>query len=149
MYGLNFLLTPKFLTHTPLNMHLLSSILCVWDTIYLNCDVISLSDMGPRTPMGFWEPRTSDTPGNFLLTYDTYPMYFVYLSHNLRFYGVNRSPEVCWRFVDPPPPPPITTTTTTTTTKVNYILWIRITVFIYSWRFFLRFQIVVCPLCFK
>ena len=117
-------------------MHFLSSILCVWDTISLNCDVISLSETGPRTPMWFWEPLTSDTPGTFLLTYDTCPMYFVYLSHNLRFHGVNRSPEVSWCFVDPPPPPPITTTTTTTTTKVHYILWIRITVFLFMMLLF-------------
>ena len=39
----------KFWTHTPQNMHFTVSYFCVWVTIYLNCDVISLSEPGPSS----------------------------------------------------------------------------------------------------
>ena len=38
----------KFRTHTPQNMHSTVFNFCVWVTISLNCDVISLSETGPR-----------------------------------------------------------------------------------------------------
>ena len=38
----------KFWTHTPQNMHFTVFSFCVWVTISLNCDVISLSETGPR-----------------------------------------------------------------------------------------------------
>ena len=38
----------KFWTHTPQNMHFTVFYFCVWVTISLNCDVISLSETGPR-----------------------------------------------------------------------------------------------------
>ena len=37
----------KFWTHTPQNMHFIVFNFCVWVTISLNCDVISLSETGP------------------------------------------------------------------------------------------------------
>ena len=37
----------KFWTHTPQNMHYTVFNFCVWVTISLNCDVISLSETGP------------------------------------------------------------------------------------------------------
>ena len=47
----------KFWTHTPQNMHSTVFYFCVWVTISLNCDVISLSETGPRSlfniPNGF------------------------------------------------------------------------------------------------
>ena len=39
----------KIWTHTPQNMHFTVSCFCVWVTISLNCDVISLSETGPRS----------------------------------------------------------------------------------------------------
>ena len=47
----------KFWTHTPQNMHFTVSYFCVWVTISLNCDVISLSETGPSiglVPVSFW-----------------------------------------------------------------------------------------------
>ena len=38
----------KFWTHTPQNMNFTVFFFCVWVTISLNCDVISLSETGPR-----------------------------------------------------------------------------------------------------
>ena len=38
----------KFWTHTPQNMNFTVFYFCVWVTISLNCDVISLSETGPR-----------------------------------------------------------------------------------------------------
>ena len=38
----------KFWTHTSQNKHFTVCNFCVWVTIYLNCGVISLSEMGPR-----------------------------------------------------------------------------------------------------
>ena len=38
----------KFLTHIPQNKHFAVFYFCVWVTISLNCDVISLSETGPR-----------------------------------------------------------------------------------------------------
>ena len=38
----------KFWIHTPQNMHFNVFNFCVWVTISLNCDVISLSETGPR-----------------------------------------------------------------------------------------------------
>ena len=40
----------KFWTHTPQNMNFTVFYFCVWVTISLNCDVISLSETGPSTP---------------------------------------------------------------------------------------------------
>ena len=37
----------KFWTHSPQNMHFTVFSFCVWVTISLNCDVISLSETGP------------------------------------------------------------------------------------------------------
>ena len=37
----------KFWTHTPQNMYFTVFYFCVWVTISLNCDVISLSETGP------------------------------------------------------------------------------------------------------
>ena len=37
----------KFWTHTPQNVHFTVLLFCVWVTISLNCDVISLSETGP------------------------------------------------------------------------------------------------------
>ena len=42
----------KFWTHTPQNMHLTVFCFCMWFTTSLNCDVISLSETGPRTITG-------------------------------------------------------------------------------------------------
>ena len=39
----------KFWIHTPQNMHFTVLYFCVWVTISLNCDVISLSETGPST----------------------------------------------------------------------------------------------------
>ena len=39
----------KFWTHTPQNMNFTVFYFCVWVTISLNCDVISLSETGPCT----------------------------------------------------------------------------------------------------
>ena len=41
----------KFWTHTPQNMNFTVFYFCVWVTISLNCDVISLSETGPRYPV--------------------------------------------------------------------------------------------------
>ena len=38
----------KFWTHTSQNLHLIGFNFCVWLKISLNCDVISLSETGPR-----------------------------------------------------------------------------------------------------
>ena len=38
----------KFWTHTPQSVHFTVMYFCVWVTISLNCDVISLSETGPR-----------------------------------------------------------------------------------------------------
>ena len=38
----------KFWTHTPQNMHFAVFYFCVWVTISLDCDVISLSETGPK-----------------------------------------------------------------------------------------------------
>ena len=38
----------KFWTHTPQNVHFTIFIFCVWVTISLNCEVISLCETGPR-----------------------------------------------------------------------------------------------------
>ena len=41
----------KFWTHTPQSVHFTVFIFCVWVTISLNCDVISLSETGHRVPL--------------------------------------------------------------------------------------------------
>ena len=43
----------KFWTHTPQNMNFTVFYFCVWITMSLNCDVISLSETGPRTDVCF------------------------------------------------------------------------------------------------
>ena len=42
-----FEISHKFWTHTPQNMYFTIFNFCVWVTISLNCDVISLSETGP------------------------------------------------------------------------------------------------------
>ena len=44
----------KFWTHTPQNVHFTIFIFCVRVTISLNCDVISLSETGPRCTVAFF-----------------------------------------------------------------------------------------------
>ena len=44
----------KFWTHTPQNVHFTIFIFCVRVTISLNCDVISLSETGPRHHDNSW-----------------------------------------------------------------------------------------------
>ena len=51
----------KFWTHTPQNVHFTVFIFCVWVTISLNCDVISLSETGPWSP--YFVPATNAFPG--------------------------------------------------------------------------------------
>ena len=49
----------KFWTHTPQNVHFTVFTFCVWVAISLNCDVISLSETGPRCPLSH-SASTSD-----------------------------------------------------------------------------------------
>ena len=42
-----FEISHKFWTHTPQSVHFTVMYFCVWVTISLNCDVISLSETGP------------------------------------------------------------------------------------------------------
>ena len=55
MYGFKFSYPlkfhTKFWTHTPQNVRFTVFIFCVWVTISLNCDVISLSETGPSIPL--------------------------------------------------------------------------------------------------
>ena len=48
-----FEISHKIWTHTPQNMHFTVLIFCVWVTISLNCDVISLSKTGPCNAMHY------------------------------------------------------------------------------------------------
>ena len=84
----------KFWTHTPQNVHFTVLYFCVWVTISLNCDVISLSETGPRPPMD---------PHNFhsMSIKPTIPCQCVYVSG--KYYNIkcscintNHSNEIYW-----------------------------------------------------
>ena len=83
----------KFWTHTPPKMHFTVFYFCVWVTIYLNCDVIRLSETGPRTAFYLFgecrqiNPSTIVTEHNFNVSICKYKILIYNLTLVLRIYN--------------------------------------------------------------